>query len=285
MASMPCEGEVMKTTGVGEAASLRDVQSLAHRLKVAFDPVRMVLRDKSVEAKPKVLGVALGYILTSAFKTFSALVKVCDVGEPWGLQGMVFSRMLFENYVTARWLAARPAERAKLFIEFGHIAEVQSALIKGEFDNRFFARGHVAPGGRSQLRGQFFRVLPLFCKLKPGQGITKKQVLRQKWTYKSLPCMIKDLGERELDKDYKILHFFSSSVVHGTPFAARANIADDLTYRWTPDPQLASAALSAGLEYFLKLTLFCDQRLCLGQRSALEALQHASHSHPANEHT
>jgi len=71
-------------------------------------------------------------------------------------------------------------------------------------------------------------------------------------------------------KDYQILHFFSSSIIHTTPFAARANIAGDLTYRWTPDPELAVEAMSAGLEHFLKLVLICNECLHLGQESVLK---------------
>jgi len=176
--------------------SLSILHGQAKRLVEVLDGIRHELRDKSLLVPPAELGIALGYILSSGYKTFRALCKVCDVGEPWGQQGLVFSRMLFENYVTARWLAARPSERANLFIEFSHIAEVQSALIKGEIDNSFLAEGGAVPEGKSELHRQFFRVLPLFRKLKPGQGITKEQVLRQKWTDRFLPTMITDLDKK-----------------------------------------------------------------------------------------
>jgi len=222
---------------------------------------------------PKTFGVALGYIFVSAYKTFRALCKVCDVEESWGQQGLVFSRMLFENYVTAKWLAACPSERSERFIEFGHIAEVQSALIKGQIDDGFFVQGAVPPSEFTEIHRQFFRVLPKFAKRNNKQRLTKDDVLRMRWTKTSVLSMVKNLNEPSLIEDYHLLCSSSNSVVHTTPFAARANIADNLTFRWTPDAELAAVAMGAGLEYLLRLALFCNERLHLCQEAALDALE------------
>ena len=230
------------------------------------------------KVEPRALGVALSYIFVSAYKTFRALRKVCDPSEPWGQHGLVFSRMLFENFVTARWIALNPDERANRFVQFEHITEVQSAFVQGQLSDNFLNQGQQLPADveRRWKRDVFFQVLPQYRK--PQNVRCKKDVLTLRWTDCGMPRMLKDLDDASLSKDYELLCTFANSVIHTTPFAGRANVTDDLKFRFEPDFILAEVALSSGMQYLHKLAVFLEPHLKLGlieplQRELAEFLE------------
>ena len=227
-----------------------------------LDMVRPLLKAKVLQAPDRKLALALAYIFVSAYKTFRALYKLSDPAEAWGHQASLFARMLFENFVTARWIADVPQERASLFVDFEPISEVQAALLKRELEETFLnPQIEVSPEIAAKWRREeFFRVLPMYSK---EQVRTKKDLSYVFWTKKKTPSMIHELKDENLktrlQEDYDILYRYANAVAHTTPFAARSHISEDLEFRFEPDPMFAGSVICAGIEYIFRLGGLLDE--------------------------
>jgi hypothetical protein len=245
----------------------------ADNLVRVVDPIRPQLQEKIPKNETRALGIAVTYIFVTAYKTFQSLRKVCEPPDSWGQQALVYSRILFENYITVRWIAADPNVRATQFVKFDIISQIQGFFITGGLDESFVKGGTPLSPSLLRLRTKFLELLPLYD-IDPTSVRSRKDILKLRWTKKELFGMISDLAEPKLLADYEALGTFGNSVVHSTQFSARANITEDLRFNFEPDPYLAAVALGYSVGHFGDLCFLLDRFLALGLKTRLEEILH-----------
>jgi hypothetical protein len=247
----------------------------ASRFLKVLEGIQPSLQAHALNVEPRDFGIVLALFYVQAIKTFRALHKLTSPEEPLGLHGFVLSRMLFENCVTAYWIAALPKERSELFLEFEFIAEVQKGIICRRIDDSFFdpAKEIQKEIAEQFQRRQFFDTLPKFTEKSVR---TRSDLFRLRWTDKQLSGMVADpdleRAQPQLRKIYDTMVTFANSAIHGTPFSAFSHLSDDLEFQFGPDSEFARYSLSWGMDCVHCLSVLEDRYLHTEVSSALAAI-------------
>jgi len=170
--------------------------------------------------------------------------------------------MILENNVTAQWIAREPCERASQFLQFEEVAVLQGAVIKGEIDTTYFDISvPLSTDENNQKRQAIFEAasgleirLEEIARLRDKREF-KKRIMGLRWTRKGIHAMAESLNDFELIDACDVLGSLANSIVHGTPFGAKASMTDDSKFKFGPDPVLAVCAVGYGSAHLIDLSL------------------------------